>query len=255
MANFLDNQINTSVETLCQWASKFNALLAEMQADIVQIQGKQVEPNFFLSKRDDADMGVPFLRFVESDSSLPLALNFSTLIGYDFEGNLIGLRINNQNISPLASSKIGYFLDTRTLEQMQDAEFVAKRHLRPVSFVYADISGNINNVSIVKAENLFVYFENLEGDFTYHIQDVGYWDGAYMQLFVEVPNGYKMRLQSVQGWGFLIADSGFPFTVTASGANFVEFQLPVLPANKRIIFECTLQNGLWILKADVYKIA
>jgi hypothetical protein len=254
MANFLDNQINTSVETLCQWASKFNALLAEMQADIVQIQGKQVEPNFFLSKRDDAGTGVPFLRFVESDSSLPLALNFATLIGYDFEGNLTALRINSQNISPLANSKIGYFLDFRLLDQMQDAEFVAKRHLRPVSLVYTGVAGNINNVSIVKAENLFIWFRGLNGNFAYHIQDTGYSDGAYMRLLVSLPNGYKMSLYSAEGWDFLIPDSGFPFSVTSSNLGFVEFQLPVLPDNKRIIFECTIQNGFWVLKADVYRI-
>jgi len=255
MANFLDNQINTSVETLCQWASKYNALLTEMQSDIVQIQGKQVEPNFFLTKRDDANMGVPFLRFVESDSSLPLALNFATLIGYDFGGNLIGLRINNQNISPFAGNKIGYFLDTRTLEQMQDEEFVAKRHLRPVNVLYDDVLGNVNNSFIVRGENLFVVFGNVFGDFTYYIQDAGYIEGAYMQLFVREPNGYKMRLQSVQGWGFLIADSGFPFTVTASGVGFVEFQLPVLPIDKRIMFKSSLQDGVWIIDANVYKFA
>jgi len=254
MANFLNKQIDTSVETLCQWASKFNALLAEMQADIVQIQGKQVEPNFFLSKRDDAGMGVPFLRFVESDSSLPLPLNFATLIGYEFEGDLTALRINSENISPLANSKIGYFLDSRLLDQMQDAEFVAKRHLRPVGNVYADVLGDLNNVSILRGENLFIDFENVQGDFTYHIQDAGHREGAYMRLSVYLPNGYKMRLQSVQGRGFLIADSGFPFAVTASGANFVEFQLPVLPYNKPIIFECTNQGASWVLKADVYRI-
>jgi hypothetical protein len=217
--------------------------------EVVQVQGRQVSPNFYLKKQDGADDGSGFLKFIDFDEDESENDQCSTLIGYDFYGFIQALRFNSQNISTRQNSKIGYFDEVvlRALSTMYDREFVAKGHL---GSSLGTVSG-INPVLVFSAAILsksYNVVRNLEilatsSEATIVIEDDNAGEGQVLQCFVINNSAVAVNLILDSTDGILYPDS-LPLVRDSNELT--------IPANSRHLICFIRSDSNWLVAHTKY---
>lgn len=124
MATFTDNKVTAASENMCNFVTKYNALIDELQSDVMQRVGMNTLSGFTM-------------RHATGDPDRFLYINFD-VAGINFGiQNASGTVISKftfsalSNLAPDLLTKFGYLADTtlRTLISLGDKEFISKQHL------------------------------------------------------------------------------------------------------------------------------
>lgn len=170
MANFLDNAVNTSTETLCDWANKYNALLSELQAtlggggEFLLKAGDTVPEDFFI-RRTEFNPG----EWIEMRMSNAGGANiFLGRNGDDDVQNGLVIQGDNEKIFAIGNAKIGHYWPWhfgKGWHIVEDSEFVSKRNLFYTS-TPSDVNSLIDLSPYKGSKEISITLDGMTGDTT-----------------------------------------------------------------------------------------
>lgn len=252
MPNFLDNIVETDIDSLCSWAIKYNALLSELQTALGSGSGRE-----FLLRAGDTVPEDFFIARSEFNPGEWIELRMKNAMGAeiflgrygedDFQHGLI-VNGSNRRIFPVGDAKMGYYwpYNNKSWDTLELSEFTSKGTLFRAE-LQSDLSGFVDLSPYVKSREFVLIIDNMTGDLTifdHRIADgcklVLYpyqYDSPVHNLLLQKPATIKFRNNS---------------SLTVSRPNPNELSIGI-PQNNNILIESQMVNGIAFVEIKEYQ--